>query len=147
MHRGQNGKTNPCGTDAQRRPRDQRVHILRTSRSAEEASVDVKGGGDRFSISSAVSFFKELGYTRFECRMEPEPAIKAHVDAIIKCLSDDHTVEQIRQKRQFPRVMRVWVRWRAGPISCKDKFKLCDLTSKNDLSQLSVLLIATCLGL
>ena len=27
------------------------------------------------------------------------------------------------QKRQFPRVMRVWVLWRVGTISCKDKIR------------------------
>ena len=40
------------------------------------------------------------------------------------------------QRRQFPRVMRVWVLWRAGTIFCKDKFELCDSTSKNDLGSI-----------
>ena len=57
--------------------------------------IDVKGGGDKYAISSAVSFLKEMGFTRFRCRTDPEPAIKAHVDAVIKCLSGDRTAEQI----------------------------------------------------
>ena len=36
-----------------------------------------------------MSFLKVLGYTRFRCRTDPERAIKAMVDAVIKCLSDD----------------------------------------------------------
>ena len=54
--------------------------------------IDVKGG-DKYAISSAVSFLKELG---------SEPAIKAHVDAIIKCWSDDRTVEQIIPEETIP---------------------------------------------
>ena len=43
--------------------------ILDTSTGYGTASViDVKGGGDKYEISSAVSFLKELGYTRFRCR-------------------------------------------------------------------------------
>ena len=57
--------------------------------------IDVKGGGDKYVISSAVSFLKELVYTRFRCKTNPEPAVKAMVDAVIKCLSDDRAVEQI----------------------------------------------------
>ena len=52
--------------------------ILDTSTGNGTACViDVKGGGDKYVISSAVSFLKELGYTRFRCRTDPEPAIKA----------------------------------------------------------------------
>ena len=50
-------------------------------------------------ISSAVSFSKELGYTRFRCMTDPEPAIKAMVDVVI------------------PKVTRVSVLWRAGTNS------------------------------
>ena len=64
--------------------------------------IDVKGGGDKYVISSAVSFLKELGYTRFRCRTDPEPAIKAMVDAVIKCLSDDRAVEQILPEETIP---------------------------------------------
>ena len=61
--------------------------ILDTSTGNGTACViDVKGGGDKYVIPSAVSFLKELGYTRFRCRTDPEPAIKAMVDAVIKCL-------------------------------------------------------------
>ena len=67
--------------------------ILDTSTDYGTACViDVKGGGDKYAISSAVFFLKELGYTRFRCRTDPEPAIKAMVDAFIKCLSDDRVV-------------------------------------------------------
>ena len=47
-------------------------------------------------ISSAVSFLKE------NCRTDPEPAIKAMVGAVIKCLSDDRAFEQILQEETFP---------------------------------------------
>ena len=124
--------------------------ILDTSTGYGTACViDVKGGRDKSAISSAVSFLKELGYTRFRSKTDPEPAIKAMVDSVIKCLSDDRVVEKILpcQKRQFPRVMRVWVLWRVGTISCKDKFELCNSTSKIDLGQSLVLLISACRGL
>ena len=75
--------------------------------------IDVKGAGDKYTISSALSFLKELGYTRFRCRTDPEPAIKTHVDTVIKCLADDSTVEQVLRKR-FLKVARVWVLWRDG---------------------------------
>ena len=64
--------------------------------------IDVKGGGDKYAISSAVSFLKEMGFTRFRCRTDPEPAIKAHVDAVIKCLADDRTAEQILPEETIP---------------------------------------------
>ena len=48
------------------------------------------------------------------------------------------------QRRQFMRVMQVWVIWRDGTIYCKDKFERCDSTSKIDLGQSSVLLINQC---
>ena len=70
--------------------------ILDTSTGYGTACViDAKGGGDKYVISSAVSFLEELGYTRFRCRTDPEPAIKAMVGAVIKCLSYDRAVEQI----------------------------------------------------
>ena len=53
-------------------------------------------------ISSAVSFLKELEYTQFRCRTDPEPAIKALVDAVIKFLSDDRTVEHILPEEKIP---------------------------------------------
>ena len=64
--------------------------------------IHMKGGGDKYAISSAVSFLKELGYTRFRCRTDPELAIKAMVDAVIKCLSDDRVVEQILPEETIP---------------------------------------------
>ena len=42
---------------------------------------------------STVSFLEDLGYTR--CRRDPDPTIKAMVDAGIKCLSNDRAIEQI----------------------------------------------------
>ena len=51
--------------------------ILDTSTGSGTACmIDVKGAGDKYAISCAVSFLKELGYTRFRCRTGPEPAIK-----------------------------------------------------------------------
>ena len=64
--------------------------------------IDVKGGGEKYVISSAVSFLKELGCTRFRCRTDLEPAIKAMVDAVIMCLSDDRAVEQILPEETIP---------------------------------------------
>ena len=64
--------------------------------------IDVKGGGDKYVISFALSFLKELGYTRFRCKTDPEPAIKAMVDAVINCLSDDRAVEQILPEETIP---------------------------------------------
>ena len=62
----------------------------------------VKGGGDKYVTSSAVSFLEELGYARFRCRTDPEPAIKAMVDAVIKCLSADRAVEQTLPEEAIP---------------------------------------------
>ena len=77
--------------------------ILDTSTGYGTACViDVKGGGEKYAISSAVSFLKALGRTRFRCRTDPEPAIKAMVDAVIKCLSDDRVVEQILPEETVP---------------------------------------------
>ena len=77
--------------------------ILDTSTGYGTACViDVKCGGDKFVISSAVSFLKELGYTRFRCTTDLEPAIKAMVGAVIKCLSDDRVVEQILPEEAVP---------------------------------------------
>ena len=77
--------------------------ILDTSTGYGTACVIyVKGAGDKYAISSAVSFLKELEYTRFRCRTDPEPAIKAMADAVIKCLSDDRVVEQILPEETIP---------------------------------------------
>ena len=77
--------------------------ILDTSTSYGTACmIDVKGGGDKYGISSAVSFLKELEYIVFRCRTDPEPAIKAMVDAVIKCLSDDRVVDQILPEETIP---------------------------------------------
>ena len=74
-------------------------------------------------ISSAVSFLKELGYTQFRCRTDREPAIKAMVDG--------HQVfdqsNKSCQRRQIPKVMRVWVLGRADTIFCKDKNRALQL--------------------
>ena len=76
--------------------------ILDTTRYGTACVIDVKRRRDKYAISSAVSFLNELGYTRFRCRTDPEPAIKAHVDAIIECLSDDRTTEQIMPEETIP---------------------------------------------
>ena len=122
--------------------------ILETSKGYSTACViDVKGGGDKSVNSSAVSFLKELVYTRIRSRTDPEPAIKAPwMRSSSVCLMTAQSSKSC-QRRQFPRVMRVRVRWRAGTISCKDKFKRFDTTSKSDLDQSSVLLINACRGL
>ena len=61
--------------------------ILDTSTGYCTARVnDVKGAGDKYVISSAVSFLKEREYTRLRCRTDPEPAIKALVDPVFSFL-------------------------------------------------------------
>ena len=115
--------------------------ILDTSTGYGTACViDVKGAGDKYATSSAVSFLKELGYTRFRCRTDPEPAIKSHVDTVIKCLANDS------QRRQFPRVTRVWVPWKDGMVFCRDKSEPCGWTLKRDLGWLLTLRISVYLG-
>ena len=70
--------------------------ILDTSTGYGTACViDVKGAGGKYAISSAVSFLKELGYTRFRCRTDPEPAIKTR-------LADDRVVEQVLPEETTP---------------------------------------------
>ena len=74
-------------------------------------------------ISSAVSFLKELGYTRFRCRTDREPAIKAMVDG--------HQVfdqsSKSCQRRQIPKVMRVWVLWEGfTQSSARTKIERCN---------------------
>ena len=77
--------------------------ILDTSTGYGTACViDVKGAGDKYSISSVVSFLKELGYTRFRCRTDLESAIKTHVDTVIKCLADYRVVEQVLPEETIP---------------------------------------------
>ena len=81
---------------------------------------DVKGGGDKYVISSAVSFLKELAYTRFRCKTDPEPAIKVMVDVVITCLSDDRVVEQILPEETIPEshtsALEVWHNLLQGQI-------------------------------
>ena len=122
--------------------------ILDTSMGYGTACViDVKGGGDKYATSSAVSFLKEMEYTRFRCRTDLEPAIKAMVDAVIKCLSDDRVVEQILPEETIPESHASLGALEVGTIFCKDKFERCDSTSKIDLGQSLVLLINACRGL
>ena len=109
--------------------------------------IDVKSGGDKYAISSAVSFLKELGCTRFRCKTDPAHAIKAMVDAVIKCLSDDRVAEQILPEETIPESHASLGALEGGTIFCKDKFERCDSTSKIDLGQSLVLLINACRGL
>ena len=110
--------------------------------------IDVKGGGDKHAISSAVSFLKEPGHTRFRCRTDPEPAIKAHVDAIIKCLSDDqHSRANSAGRDNSGESCESGCFGGPAQSLARTKVELCDSTSKNDLGQLSVLLIVACRGL
>ena len=109
--------------------------------------IDVKSGRDKYAISSAVSFLKELGCTRFRCRTDPAHAIKAMVDAVIKCLSDDRVVEQILPEETVPENHASLGALEVAQSSAKDKFERCDSTSKIDLGQSLVLLINACRGL
>ena len=110
--------------------------ILDTSTGYGTARViDVKGGGDKYAISSAVSFLKELGYTRFRCRTDPERSRQRWIRSSSVCQMIALSSKSC-QKRQFPRVMRVWALWRVGTTSCKDKFERCDSTSKIDFGSI-----------
>ena len=96
-------------------------------------------------ISFAVSFLKELGYTRFRCRTDPEPAVKAMVDGVIKCLSDDRAVEQILPEETIPEShASLGALGGLAQSLAKNKFERCDSTSKIDLGQSSVLPISAC---
>ena len=76
-------------------------------------------------ISSAVSFLKE------NCRTDPEPAIKAMVGAVIKCLSDARAFEQILPEETIPEshaslgALHGWHNLFCT-IFCKDKFERYD---------------------
>ena len=122
--------------------------ILDTSTGYGTACViDVKGGGDKYVISSAVSFLKELGYTRFRCRTDPEPAIKAMVGAVIKGLSDVRAVEQVLPEETIPEGhaslggLEGWHNLLQGQI------RALRLDVDFDFGQSSVLLISACRGL
>ena len=122
--------------------------ILDTSTSHGTACViDVKTAGDKYVISSAVSFLKELGYTRFRCRTDPEPAIKALVDAVIKCLSDDRAVEQVLPEDTIPESHASLGALDGWHNLLQGQFEPCDSTLKNDSGQSLVLLISACRGL
>ena len=41
---------------------------MRTILDTSSGYGNARGGGDKYAISSAVSFMKELEYTRFRCR-------------------------------------------------------------------------------
>ena len=77
--------------------------ILDTSTGYGTACViDVKSAGEKYANSSAVSFLEKLVHTRFRYRTDPEPAIKTHVDTVIKCLEDDRAVEQVLPEDTIP---------------------------------------------
>ena len=98
--------------------------ILDTSTGYGTACViEVKGGGDKYAISSAVSSLKELGYIRFRCRTDPGLQSRQwwmQSSSVCQAIAQS---SKSCQRRQFPRVMRVWVLWRAGTIFCKDKIR------------------------
>ena len=97
--------------------------ILDTSTGYGTACVIyAKGGGDKYVISSAMSFLKELGYTRLRCMTDPEPAIKAMMDAVIKCLSDDRAVEQILPEEKIPESHASLGAIRALRLDVEDRF-------------------------
>ena len=109
--------------------------------------IDVKGGGDKYAISSAVSFLKELGTHDFDAGRIPSLRSRQWWMRSSSVCQMIALSSKSCQRRQFPRVMRVWVLWRDGTIFCKDTFERCDSTSKIDLGQLSVLLISACRNL
>ena len=49
-----------------------------------------------------MSFLKQLGYIRFRCRTDLEPAIKTHMDTVIKCFADDRVVQQVLPEETIP---------------------------------------------
>ena len=118
--------------------------ILDTSTGYGTACViDVKGGGDllRFRFSR--------NWSTHDFDAGRIPSLRSR-HWWIRSSSVCQTIalsSKSCQMKQFPRVMRVWVLWRGGTIFCKDKFELCDSTSKNGLGQSLVLLISACRGL
>ena len=109
--------------------------------------IEVKGGGDQYAISFAVAFLKELGCKRFQCRTVPRLRSRQWWTRSLSVCQMIARSSKSCQRRQFPRVMRVWVLWRDGTIFCKDKFERCDSTSKIHLGQTLVFLISACRGL
>ena len=84
--------------------------------------IDVKGGGDEYVISSAVSFLKELVVHTISMQ-DGNPSLRSRQwwmrsSSVCQMIAQS---SKTCQKRQFRRVMRVWVLWRAGAICCKDK--------------------------
>ena len=119
--------------------------ILDTSSGCGTACViDVKRAGDKYAISSAVSFLKELG---FDAGRIPSQRSKhtwipsSNVWRMIEPSS------KFCKRRRFPRVTRVWVLWRDGTVFCSDKFEHCDWTLRRDLGRSLMLRFSECRGL
>ena len=64
--------------------------------------IDVKRRRRQVCDLFCAVVLERIGYTRFRCKTDPEPAIKAMVDAVINCLSDDRAVEQILPDETIP---------------------------------------------
>ena len=94
--------------------------ILDTSTGYGSACViDVKGGGHKCAIFSAVSFLKDWGTLDFDARRIPSLRsrqwwIRSSSVCQMIALSSKSC-----QKKQFPRVMRVWVLWRVAQSSAR----------------------------
>ena len=92
--------------------------ILDTSTGYGTACViDVKGGGDKFVICSVVSFLKEnCGTHHFDAGRIPRLRSRQWWMRSPSVCQMIALSSKSCQRRQFPRVMRVWVFWMDGTI-------------------------------
>ena len=76
--------------------------------------INVKGGGDKYAISAAVSFLKEKGTHDFDAGRIPSLRSRQWWMRSSSVCQMIALSSKSCQKRQFPRVMRVWVLWRVA---------------------------------
>ena len=115
---------------------------------AQRVVIDVKGADDKYAISSAVSFFKELGYTRFRCRTDPETSDQNTRGYCHQMLGGRSSRRASFARGDDSRESREsGVLWKDGMVFCRDKFELCDWTLRRDLGQLLTLSISVYRGL
>ena len=97
--------------------------------------IDVNGERDKNAI-------ERIGLHTISMQ-DPELAIKAMVDAVIKCLSDDRASRGNNSRESCESGCFEGM----AQCSAKTKFERCDSTSKIDLGKSSVILISAYGGL
>ena len=106
--------------------------ILDTSTDYGTACViDVKSAGDKYVIYFCGVVLERTGvHTTVDAGRIPSLRSRhwwMRQSSVCQMIAQS---SKFCQRRQLRRVMRVWVLWRAGTISCKDKLELCDSTSE-----------------